>query len=243
MTADGTRLQAATSSRGPCVWAARAVEQVVDCAPRPPLAGRPPPTWVPSVKAVLTRRAPAGARSHGGRVEGDGMACSARERLFTSPGGKCVGAINCRVHIRLLRRHDLFMAYLLSISAQSTTRREGINGPASGAHPASGPNLARPAPRLPNVGCQLVQVRGCLPHGLGGGGHFGGCSYIGVGRQTENPSPISWRGPRCDASPIRRHQDYWLNFQQFFPYVAVMGVWGTVVGNLKKARLQPWREG
>ena len=35
---------------------------------------RRPPAWVPSVKAVLTWRAPAAARSHGGRVEGDGMA-------------------------------------------------------------------------------------------------------------------------------------------------------------------------
>lgn len=34
---------------------------------------RRPPAWVPSVKAVLTRRAPAAARSHYGRVEGDGM--------------------------------------------------------------------------------------------------------------------------------------------------------------------------
>lgn len=35
---------------------------------------RRPPAWVPSVKAALTRRAPAVPRSHGGRVEGDGIA-------------------------------------------------------------------------------------------------------------------------------------------------------------------------
>jgi hypothetical protein len=34
---------------------------------------RRPPAWLPNVKAVLTWRAPAEARSHGGRVEGDGM--------------------------------------------------------------------------------------------------------------------------------------------------------------------------
>jgi hypothetical protein len=35
---------------------------------------RRPPAWVPSVKAVLTWRAPSAARSHDGRVDGDGMA-------------------------------------------------------------------------------------------------------------------------------------------------------------------------
>jgi hypothetical protein len=35
---------------------------------------RHPPASLPSVKAVLTWRAPAAARSHDGRVEGDGMA-------------------------------------------------------------------------------------------------------------------------------------------------------------------------
>jgi hypothetical protein len=36
--------------------------------------GRRPPARLPSVKAVLTRRAPAGALSRRGRVDGDGMA-------------------------------------------------------------------------------------------------------------------------------------------------------------------------
>jgi hypothetical protein len=35
---------------------------------------RRPPASLPNVKVVLTRRAPAGARSHDGRVEGDAMA-------------------------------------------------------------------------------------------------------------------------------------------------------------------------
>ncbi|BCJ55072.1 hypothetical protein Asp14428_65470 [Actinoplanes sp. NBRC 14428] len=46
----------------------------VTLAPGKPSGPPPAPTGlVATVKAVLTRRAPAAVRSHGGRVEGDGM--------------------------------------------------------------------------------------------------------------------------------------------------------------------------